>query len=74
MLGADQNDRSVCERDDGPLRCHPEPEIRGGGGGGGALSKKSFFGPSGLILVEKEVGGVGPPEPLPLIRHCIDSL
>ena len=29
---------------------HPDPEIRAGGG---AVSKKIFFGPSGLILVEK---------------------
>ena len=36
----------------------PDPEIRGGEGGG-AVSKKSFSGPSGLILVEKQ-GGAGP--------------
>ena len=32
---------------------HPDPEIRGGGGGGGGSLQKIFFGPSGLILVEK---------------------
>ena len=30
---------------------HPDPEIRARGGG--AVSKKFFFSPSGLILVEK---------------------
>ena len=34
----------------------PDPEIIGGGG---AVSKKSFSGPSGLILVEKWGGGGG---------------
>ena len=30
-----------------------DPDPSGKGGGGGAVSKKNFFGPSGLILVEK---------------------
>ena len=37
----------------------PDPEI----GGGGSL-QKIFFGPKGLILVEK-YGGTGPPGPFP---------
>ena len=39
-------------------------QIRGGGG----VSPQIFFGPSGLILVEKQ-GGPGPPGPLPWIRR-----
>ena len=34
--------------------------LGGGGGSGGSVSKKTFFGPLGLILV-KIRGGAGPP-------------
>ena len=40
-------------------------QIRGGGGG---VTPQIFFGPTGLILVEKQ-GGPGPPGPLPWIRR-----
>ena len=33
------------------LSVGPDLEIRGGEGGGGVVSKKHFFGPSGLSLV-----------------------